>query len=274
MAFSKEAMDNGILIARIERIERELRDARLHGLKPDEEYAERLRLCLSRLPRLGAPSELLLAIPNADLEEAKACTTIAAAAFLGLDHRERATEKLQTALKNHDNVILVGPAEETADVVTGLKEGPLPERVAKVVYVDASGPTVAEHGAYEVLRRAGEALGVTDVELGDYAGLWYQSVLNAIEGEYPHPPFGALRSENPATYVIVQNCDPKLAGFICCNLRDSLWQLPIKWVWTTEKAGAPMILRMPGDFFNQQVNLDTGFDSGPQYRRAQPPVTE
>ena len=186
-------------------------------------------------------------------------------AFRGLDHRPRTITKLRKMLSSRENVLLIGSSEETTSVIESTGEGSLPDFVSKISVVSASGLVYGEGGPHKLFLRVAEALGVTDINLGDYEPLQYQRVLDAIEGDYPYPPMSAKRSEYPTTYVMVPDCEPRLAGFICCNLRDSLWQLPLQWVWATPEVGTPEILRPPPDFFTRQIDLDTGLDHFPSY---------
>jgi len=261
-------MERSSLTARLERIKSETRDVALSGVGyVDSAYAERLRACLNKLPRLGAPESFFLALPDDAVTEARGLVAEAPDAFLGLDHRPRIVTKTAKMLHDRYNVILLGGRDETTSVIEDISQATLPGFVAKTTVVSAAGLSYGEGGPHKLFLRVAEALGVRDINLGDYEPLQYQRILDAIEGDYPYPPFGATRSEYLATYVMIPDCEPRLAGFICCNLRDSLWQLPIKWVWAVEETGAFEILRPPTDFFDRQIDMATGFDHFPSYGR-------
>jgi len=262
----REAMERSLLTARLERIESEMREVALSGVgRVDSPYAERLQGCLNKLPRLGAPSDYFLALPTELIAEAEAVLADAPGSFRGLDHKPRTIAKVRKALSSRENVLLVGPSGETTHVIEATGQAELPEFVAKIVIVSAAGLTYGDGGPHKLFLRVAEALDVRDIDLGDYEPLQYQRVLDAIEADYPYPPRNTQRADCPTTYVLVPDCEPRLAGFICCNIRDPLWQLPLKWVWAVEESGASEILRPPPDFFTRQIDLATGFDHFPSY---------
>jgi hypothetical protein len=256
------------MIARMERLVNEIRDSRKHHLQIDADYSQKMEECLQCLPRMGAPDDLLLAIPDEQIAVAEALITEASRQFAKHDHRHRVVPKLRRNMSQHNQILLVGPADQAASVIREASEGQPPENVTKIVKVDASGLSHDRQEGYELFLRVAHMLGVPgEIKLDDYKGFRYLQVMWAINAEFPNPPVFASYSDYPATYVVIQNCDPRLAGFICCNLRDEMWQLPLRWIWTIDDENASWILSRPSDFFNRQIDIATGFDHFPNYNR-------
>jgi hypothetical protein len=263
------------------RMEKELDDMAAHRLSIAPEHEARVRRLIQELPDYGASPEEFAMAEDQYYDEITMLRSAFPVWLSKLDHHKRSLSALHKAISYDYSCILVGSKEQQEAVwneasqwreVTRWLQGGV---TMKVVNVDASGLTYDQPGGgRDFFARVAQALGIDPDMRNDYLPLAYLKILSQIRGHVynltdENHPTEDHRYRSAVEYVfMVEELDPKLGGFIFCNLRDELWNTPgVRWVTRATLEESKFFLRPPLDFFDRQINLATGEIRGANYSR-------